>query len=69
MSYKLEVNFPDYPKGHEFDLGGVLVENGSTKTLNPEDEARIVAFHGQSIKDALGNSACIKISGTKEGGD
>lgn len=70
MSYKLEVNFPEFDKDTLFDIGGVAVKNGGSVTLSADDEARICAFHGaDSVKDALGKSEFVKISGTKEGGD
>lgn len=66
MAYKLELKHPDFEDGHELDFGGVLVKNGGSKTLTEEEEQAVVARHGASLKDALGNSSFLKVSGTSE---
>lgn len=66
MAYKLEMKHPDFEDDVEFDLGGVMIKNGSTKTLTEEEEAAIVGRHGQTAKDALGNHPFMKVSGTTE---
>jgi hypothetical protein len=66
MGYKLELDHPDYEKGVEVDFGGVAVENGGSKTLTEEDEQRVVATHGKPLKDALGGSKFLKISGSSD---
>jgi hypothetical protein len=69
MAYKLEYNDPAFPKDTVFDLGGVGVKNGSSVTVDAETQARVEAHHGKPLKEALGNSPFVKISGSKEGGD
>lgn len=71
MAYKITLNDPSQPKGDEFDFGGILLENGKSLTLKEEDEARFVSRHGMSVKEKLGNSTVLEISGTSElkGGD
>ncbi len=66
MGYKLEMNHPDFPKDQEFDLGGVVVKNGSSVTLTEEQEQAVVARHGASVKDALSGNPALKVSGTSE---
>jgi len=67
---KVSMNHPAFPKGFEFDIGGVLIENGSTIDLDAEQVATIEARSGLPIKEALGNSPFIKLGGTKtEGGE
>lgn len=73
MAYKLEVNHPDFPKGFEFDMDGVVVENGSSVTLTEEQEAAILARSGGlGVKAVYGHKNVpehIKLSGTKGGGE
>ena len=66
MAYKLEFHNPEYPKGIEFDIGGVLVKNGGSLTLTEEQEQGIVTRRGMSVKDALSNNVHLKITGTSE---
>ena len=66
MAYKLEVNHPDYPKGMEFDLDGILVENGKSVTVTEEVERLFLAHNGRGIKDLYGHSEIVKLSGTSE---
>jgi hypothetical protein len=74
VALKVEVDFPDYPKGHEFDVSGILVPNGGSTELSEEAEQAFLARKGRSVKDAFKGSANVKVSGTsalnkKEGGD
>lgn len=70
MAYKLEVNHPDFPKDWEFDMDGVLVLNGSTKTLSLEDEAAVFnRAGGRTVKEVFGHKDVpdyIKLTGSKE---
>ena len=70
MAYKLEVNHPDFPKDWEFDMDGVLVKNGSSKTLTLEDELAVFArAGGRTVKEVFGHKDVpdyIKLTGTKE---
>jgi len=66
MAYKIEMKHPDFPADTEFDLGGVAIKNGSTKTLTEVEEQRLVAFHGTFAKDALSGNPNLKVSGTSE---
>jgi hypothetical protein len=60
------MNDPTAPDDTEFDFGGLLIKNKSTVTLTEEDEQRIIARHGESVKNALGNSPFLEITGTTE---
>lgn len=64
MGYKLEMNHPEFEKGVEFDVGGMLVPNGGSVELSDSDERRLILRHGASIKDALGNNVYLKVSGS-----
>lgn len=66
MAYKLELKHPEFEDDAELDFGGILIKNGGSVTLTEEQEQAIVARHGQSVKDALGNHKFLKISGTAE---
>jgi hypothetical protein len=76
VPFKLEVNYPEFPKGEEFDVAGVLVKNGGSTELDADAEAAFVSRHGKSVKEAIGANAHIKVSGSSalgkksdEGGD
>lgn len=74
--YTLEVNHPDFPKGWEFDMDGILVKNGSSVKITKEMEE---AFPGRSggftVKEIYGHKDVpdyIKLTGTSvhtSGGD
>ena len=64
MTYKLEVNHPDYPKGFAFDLDGILVENGKSVEVDEDTERRFLAHNGKSLKDLYGQGEIVKLSGS-----
>lgn len=70
MAYELEVNHPDFPVGWEFDCDGVLVENGTPKTLTEEDEYAVYnRSGGLTVKEVYGHKDVpdlFSFSGTKE---
>jgi hypothetical protein len=67
VAYTLEVNHPDFPKGTEFDLDGILVENGSSAKVDKEKEEWFLSHNGRSIKDIYGGkSEIVKLTGTSE---
>ena len=66
MSYKMEANHPEYPKGTEFDCDGILVKNGSSVTVTADMERAFIAKNHRTIKELYGNSEIIKLSGTSE---
>lgn len=63
MAYKIEVDFPDFEKGVEFDVGGVLVPNGGSVELTAEQEQDFVSRHQAAVKDQLG-SEYVKVTGS-----
>ena len=75
MAYKLEFNHPDFPKDWPFEVEGVAIKNGETKTLTAEDEQ--IMFNraaGLTVKEVYGHKDVpnhIKLTGTaaKEGGE
>ena len=72
MAYKLTVNHPHFPAGHEFDVTGVgLVENGKSVTLDAEAVERFETITGAKITDYFKDNENYKLeaSGKKEGGD
>jgi hypothetical protein len=66
MAYKLELDHPDYPKGMEFDLDGILVENGKSVTVTEDVERKFLAHNGKSLKDLYGKGEIVKLSGSSE---
>lgn len=66
MAYKLKLNDPTAPDDTEFDFGGVSVKNKSTMTMTEQDEQKVIARHGMSAKEVLGNHPFLEITGTTE---
>ncbi len=66
MAFKLEMKNPEQPEGTLFDLGGLGIKNGESLTLTEDQEQAVVARHGATLKDALGNNVYLKVSGTSE---
>lgn len=66
MGYKLSMSHPDYPKGTEFDVGGLLVPNGGSVSVSEEMEQALVSRHGAPVKEALGANPHLKVEGTTE---
>lgn len=64
MAYKLEMNDPTFPADTEFDVGGVTVPNGGSVEVSENDERNLIAKHGASVKDALGNHPYLKVTGS-----
>jgi hypothetical protein len=64
MAYKLEVDHPDFPKGWEFDLDGILVENGSSVSVDEDMERSFLSRIGRPIKDIYGHSEIVKLTGS-----
>jgi hypothetical protein len=80
VAFKLEVNHPEFPKGWEFDMDGVVVKNGGSVTLTEQDELNVLGrAQGRTVDEVYGHEDVpeyIKFSGTsaikqpkKEGGD
>lgn len=67
MALEIAVDFPDMPKGKEFDVGGILVKNKGSVKLSKEQEEALVARHGKPVKEAL-KSENVKVTGTTEVG-
>lgn len=67
MTLKLTWTHPDMPKGEEGEIRGVgLVKNGSSVTLNEEQERNAIAVLGMSVKDFFKDSEQVKVEGTSE---
>jgi len=64
VPFKLEVNYPEFPKGYEFDIAGVCVLNGGSTELDADAETALVSKHGKGVKEAIGNNAHVKVSGS-----
>lgn len=60
---ELEVNFPDYEKGAEIDLGGILVINGKTTTVSEDQELAFVGRWGKPVRDKLDGNKNVKVTG------
>ncbi len=65
---EITVDFPNFPKGTEMDVGGVLVKNGETTKLDEDAELAFVSRHRQAVKDKFSNSKQVKLSGTAKYG-
>lgn len=68
MSVEIEYNNPDFPKDTEFDLGGVLVPNGGKVKLDDDQELAFVSRHQKAVRDKLGNSDNVTVTGTAKYG-
>jgi len=66
MSYKLEVNNPDFPKDFPFDCDGILVKNGHAVTVTKEMEESFLAKNGRPIREIYGHGIVAKLTGTTE---
>ena len=64
MTLKLSLNKEQYPKGMEFDVGGVLVENGGSTELDEDAERRFISRNGMDVKEFFAGSEEIKVEGT-----
>ncbi len=66
MAFKIEMKHPEQPEGTLFDLGGIGIKNGESITMTEDQEQAVVARHGATVKEALGNNQFLKLSGTSE---
>ncbi len=64
MAVEVTLDHPDYPKGMEFDIGGILVENGKSISLDEDQELAFVGRNRVAVKDKLSNSPYIKVTGS-----
>jgi hypothetical protein len=64
MALKLTLKDEQFPKDQEFDVGGVLLQNGQSKTLSEEEEQALVSRHGMSVKDYFQGNEAIKVEGS-----
>jgi len=60
----MEVNFPNFEKGLELDVGGILVPNGGSVKLTDDQEQGFVSRHGRTPKDWAGESENVKVKGS-----
>lgn len=49
---KVEINHPDFPKGTEFDIGGILVPNFSSVDLDDDAVDAFETRNGHHLRDA-----------------
>ncbi len=61
---EITVDFPDYEKGLELDLGGLLVKNGEKTEVSEDQELSFVSRHGASVREQLEGNPNVKVSGT-----
>lgn len=64
MPLKVEFNHPDMPKGEEFDLCGIPVENGGSVELTDAQERGIAARFHRMPRERLEASPFAKVTGT-----
>lgn len=64
MALKVEFNHPDFPKGEEIEVAGILVENGGSVELTEDQERSIAARRRTSARDAISGSPFAKVTGT-----
>lgn len=69
MAVEVSANFPGIPKGTPMDIGGVLVENGGSTTLDEDQELSFVGRHRKTVKDQLSGSEFVKVKGSGKYGD
>lgn len=67
MALKVQVKHPTQGPDEEFAIPGVgMVKNGSTVTLNAEQEEMAYAMTGMHIKDYFKDNEMVTVSGTAE---
>lgn len=63
---EVAMNHPDFPKGMVFDVGGILVPNGESVTLDEDQEQSFVARNRAPVKDRLAGNPMIKVTGSSK---
>lgn len=67
MSIKVTVTHPTQADDAEFEVPGAgLVKNGSSVTLDEEQEAHFFAITGMKVKDYYKGNEMVKVEGTSE---
>jgi hypothetical protein len=68
---KVEYAHPDFPTGHHFDVGGILVPNGGSVEVDADGAAAFKARTGKTLQEASKGNEFLKVSGSpkNEGGD
>jgi hypothetical protein len=71
MIMKVEYTHPDFPKGHEFDIGGLCFPNGESVEVSAEQAAEFALKNGTTLQNAAKVSDFLSVSGSSksEGGD
>lgn len=64
MGLKVTYNNENFPEGQEFDIGGVLVENGGSVELTEEQELALVSRTGMAVRDYFADTEDVKVEGT-----
>ena len=65
MAVEISADYPNYPKDVDLDLGGVLVKNGGSTKLDDDQELALATKWGAPIKEGVGESEYVKVSGGK----
>lgn len=68
MALEVEVDFPDLPKGTVMDLGGLAVKNGEKTEIDEDQELAFVSRNQKALKDKVGNSPHVKVTGSPKYG-
>lgn len=64
MTLKISVNNKQLPKGELLDIGGVAVENGSSVSLDEEQELSLANRVGMPVREYFKDSEDVKVEGT-----
>jgi hypothetical protein len=64
MALTLSVNNPSYPDGEQLEVGGVLVENGGSVSVDENQEAVFFSTTGKTMQDAIVEDENSEVSGT-----
>jgi len=63
MTLTLTFDHPEFPDGHEFDVGGILVENREEVEITEDQERMFVARRRQSVREAADGNQFMKVTG------
>lgn len=66
MALKITYHNPDFAKGMEFAVEGLVVKNGETATLSEKDERLLVSRTGKSVRELFKDSQQVKVEGSQE---
>ena len=69
MAKTVAYDNPAFEKGTEVDLGGILVPNGGSVSIDADTEDYLVSRNGKSLRDLFKGSEFVKFTAKSEGGD